>query len=150
MPEERILRAALQQRGQIAVILGKRQGQPILLGFPQGGVQQADGLGLLVQHGVGRRCLDADVQRNQPVVEGTALFQQLFAAANDLGPFALRQQNLIFHHVHHRATGGQKVHRVQIVPGKGFGDALRSAQHGVKVSAAAVPHVQPDDVVLPL
>ena len=105
-PGKIILRAGLQQWGQVAVVLGQGQGQAVFLGFKQGLAQQAGGLGPLVQHSVGGGGLDADVQRNRFIMEQTAGMQQLFAAANDLGPLLLRQVDLVLDQLHHGQGGG--------------------------------------------
>ena len=148
-PRNKAARDLLRKQGlQIAIIFHKGHDKAIRLPVGKRLRQQASRLLVLAQHLIGRRCLDADMQRYQRVVHGTAHGQLPFAAADHRGISALRQIDLIFDQVHHRLARGKEVDRGKLMIGKNGRDPVRLIQQGVNISVGGVPDVQPCGVVV--
>ena len=103
---------------------------------------------MLAQHLVGRRRLQADVQRYQGVVLPPAGGQLPFAAANDLGIGALGQADLVFDQLHHGLARGQKVDGGEPVFPEYRRRLTGHAQQRIVVGTGGIQHVQPLRVML--
>ena len=75
----------MQQGGEVSVVLRKGEKKAVRRGIGERLRQQRLCLAVLAQHFVGRRRLNADVQRHQRVMHRPAHGQQPLAAPDDLG-----------------------------------------------------------------
>ena len=141
-------RAARERRLEIAVIFDKRQIERVRLRRGEGRDQKFVCRLALAEHFVGRGGLKADVQCDERIVHRLAHTEQRFAAADDLGIFALGEVDLIFDKLHHRLSGREEVDGGELMLAEDRGNFFGQSQQRIVIGAGALQNVEPCNVVL--